>query len=405
MARPAVLCALPSSEATAVAEELSGAGIEVIRVQRADEAAAVLATRRDVGIAIVDGDYEAQSAFELYDLVHGSSALPTLIVATPRALEKLAESRSSAGNDEFLMRPYSAESILWRVEAMLIRAQTVDDGSGPVLRHRGGEGLEFGRRSILVAVFNPKGGVGKTTISSNLAVALQARRGQKVLLVDADTVSGHIAISLGLDKVQTVADAWEQDEMSAGGLESIAMTHTSGTKVVVLAANPLQIDHLPAAAIAELLSGTSSGFDAVVVDLHPDYGPLNRAIFERCDRILVPVTPDLPAIRAAMQFVEIAGDLKVRDRVAMVINRANSGVSVEDMEKTVGMKAFGQIRSGGLLFVQAANEGTTVIEKFPREKVTGDFEALADAVLARPKAAPQKGRFTLFGRSRETARA
>ena len=71
-------------------------------------------------------------------------------------------------------------------------------------------------------------------------------------------------------------------------------------------------------------------------------------------------------------------ELGVRDKLAMVVNRANSGVSVADMERTVGMPAMALIRSGGLLFVRAANEGRSVVEQFPKEKVTEDFDALAD---------------------------
>ena len=72
----------------------------------------------------------------------------------------------------------------------------------------------------------------------------------------------------------------------------------------------------------------------------------------------------------------------------MVINRANSGLSVADMERTVGMPALSLIRSGGLLFVRAANEGRTVIEMFPKEKITTDFEVLADRVLGTPTVVP-----------------
>ena len=72
----------------------------------------------------------------------------------------------------------------------------------------------------------------------------------------------------------------------------------------------------------------------------------------------------------------------------MVVNRANSGVSVADMERTVGMPAMALIRSGGLLFVRAANEGRTVIEMFPREKITSDFDALADRVLGHAASRP-----------------
>ena len=72
-----------------------------------------------------------------------------------------------------------------------------------------------------------------------------------------------------------------------------------------------------------------------------------------------------------------------QDRLALIVNRANSGVSVADMEKTVGMPALALIRSGGLLFVRAANEGRTVIELYPNERLTEDFDALAQR-LCRP---------------------
>jgi pilus assembly protein CpaE len=128
--------------------------------------------------------------------------------------------------------------------------------------------------------------------------------------------------------------------------------------------------------------------DIIIVDLHPSYSVLNQAIFEEADRILVPVTPDVPAIRAAVQLRDVAGGLGCRERLAMVVNRANSGVTVEDMERTTGMPALALIRSGGLLFVRAANEGRTVIEMFPKDKITTDFDELADRVLGTPKTAP-----------------
>ncbi len=143
------------------------------------------------------------------------------------------------------------------------------------------------------------------------------------------------------------------------------------------------------------------------MDLHPSYSPLNQAVFERADRILVPVTPDVPALRAAVQLRDLAVELGIKDRLALVVNRANSGVSVADMEKTVGMPAMALIRSGGLLFVRAANEGRTVIEMFPKEKVSEDFDALADRLLGAKRAEPAaKAPFRIFNRAaKEPARA
>ena len=104
-----------------------------------------------------------------------------------------------------------------------------------------------------------------------------------------------------------------------------------------LTASPLNTEILEPARVPAAINAARRGFDFIVVDLHPSYGALNQAMFEAADRILVPVTPDVPAIRAAVQLSGVATELGIRDRLALVINRANSGVSVADMERTVGM--------------------------------------------------------------------
>jgi len=274
---------------------------------------------------------------------------------------------------------------------MCIRRTTVDDGSGPIL-HDASVQMEgwTDRSGTIVVVFNPKGGVGKTTVATNLASTLQARKGKSVLLIDADTVTGHVTTSLAIEAVRTVADAWT-DEAEGGPAETltdIATLHASGMRVVALTDSPLHTDILDPARLGAAIAWARTTSDVIVIDLHPSYSAINQAVFDEADRILVPVTPDVPAIRAAVQLREVAVRLGCRERLAMVVNRANSGVTVADMERTVGMPAFAQIRSGGLLFVRAANEGRTVIDMFPKEKVSTDFEVLADRVIGTPKIVP-----------------
>jgi pilus assembly protein CpaE len=408
MARPAVVIALPNDEATPVAAELREAGFQAITVTHPDQLDALLATRRDVAVAILDGETDFNLSLEYYGLLReGGRAIPALMVVSPRALDQLSVNVGSV-EDEYVTRPYSAESLRWRIEAMCIRSQTVDDGSGPVLQGGSLEADDWTRRATVIAVFNPKGGVGKTTVATNLASALQLRKDQSVLLIDADTVTGHVTTSLGIEGIRTVVDSW-RDELEGGPVETlseIASAHSSGMKVVALTASPLHTEILEAERVSEAITAARRGFDFVVVDLHPSYGPLNQAIFEIADRILVPVTPDVPAIRAAVQLAGIASELGIRERLALVINRANSGVSVADMEKTVGMPSLALIRSGGLLFVRAANEGRTVIDLFPKEKISEDFDALADRVLGTPEhVAAAKGGFGIFNRQRAAARA
>lgn len=410
MARPAVAVALPPSESETVCVELGEAGFHVVAVEEPAELERALDERSDIGLVVLDGEIDIDIAIAYTNVVVDSGrAIPALTVVSPRTFERLAAQPTSHSGDEYFTRPYSADSIRWRVEAMCIRRETVDDGSGPVLQG-GGNGLGgWSGRATTIAVFNPKGGVGKTTLATNLAASLQSRKGKSVLLIDADTVTGHVTTSLGIDAVRTVADSW-RDEAEGGPTENlfdIASSHPSGMKVVALTDSPLHTDVLDPARMVAAIADARARFDIIVIDLHPSYSTLNQAIFDEADRILVPVTPDVPAIRAAVQFRDVAGGLGCRERLAMVINRANSGVTVEDMERTVGMPALALIRSGGLLFVRAANEGRTVTEMFPKEKITTDFDVLADRVIGTRTAAPAKtGKaFSLRTRNKQPVRA
>ena len=410
MARQAVVIALPAEERAPVASQLREAGFDPILIGRPDELEALLASRRDVAVAILDGESDFDVSVELYALLHEDGRdIAALMVVSQRALDKLTGAVSKTGiNDEYFTRPYSIESLRWRVEAMCIRSQTVDDGSGPVIQS-GSFDTDWGHRASLIAVFNPKGGVGKTTVATNLAAALQLHKDQRVLLVDADTVTGHVTTSLGLEHVRTVADSW-RDELEGAdpeALTDIAAAHPSGMRVIALTSSPLNSELLEAERVGDAINACRRGFDFIIVDLHPSYSKLNRAVFDRADRILVPVTPDVPAIRAAVQLREVAVELGIRERLAMVVNRANSGVSVGDMERTVGMPSLALVRSGGLLFVRAANEGRTVTEMFPKERVTADFDALADRLTGAPTVAATTSRtpFRLFSRPKESARA
>ena len=411
MARPAIVVALPQEERAPVTAELRAAGFEAITIGTPDELDALLTARHDIAVAILDGERDFDMSLEYYGLLHESGRnIPALMIMSPQAIDKMFSPTSA---DEFFSRPYTADSLRWRVEAMCIRSVTVDDGSGPIIQGGSMEMGDWSRRATVLAIFNPKGGVGKTTVATNLASALQLHRSQKVLLLDADTVTGHVTTSLGLEQVRTVADSW-QDQLEGGPVETLvelATPHPSGLSVVALTNSPLNTEILDPTRVADAIATARPKYDFIVVDLHPSYSALNMAIFEKADRILVPVTPDVPALRAAVQLRDVAIEVGLQDRLALIINRANSGVSVADMERTVGMAALALVRSGGLLFVRAANAGRTIIEMFPREKITEDFDALADR-LVRTSAAeattpggPPRTGFRIFGRSKEPARA
>jgi len=390
---------LPHSESAAVVRHLGEAGYLTIAVESADDLDRRLAGPDDIKLAILDGETDFALAKEMHAVLHaGERDIPALMLVPPRALGQVGLGDSGDATDEYFTRPYSAESLRWRVEAMMIRAQKgpagqstevilADSAGAPVVEGavvaadaRGGASRKLGK---ILIVFNPKGGVGKTTISINLGVALQIRKGQRVLLVDCDTITGHIAPSLGLGRPRTLVYAG-RDDARPGVSESvadIATLHGSGVGVLVMAEAPLNAGTLEPKRVFDAVSHARESYDWVILDMHPDYGPLNQALFDQADIILVPVTPDIPCIRAAVQFSQVATALDIHERLAVVINRANSGVKESDVEQVVALPILGRIRSAGTLFIRAADEGKSAVERFPTAKVVGDIDRLADRLI------------------------
>ena len=224
MARPAIAVALPPERVDPVAAELRAAGFTVVTVEPPATSSRRCSTARATSRSPSSTARPTSTeSLEYYALLRDAGRpIPALMVVSPRTLDELGAGGSGSVEDEYFTRPYSAESLRWRVEAMCIRSQTVDDGSGPDPAGRRPWRPTAGpHRATIIAVFNPKGGVGKTTVATNLASALQIRKGQNVLLVDADTVTGHVTTSLGIDGVRTVADSW-RDEPDGGPIESLA---------------------------------------------------------------------------------------------------------------------------------------------------------------------------------------
>jgi MinD-like ATPase involved in chromosome partitioning or flagellar assembly len=398
--RPTVAVLLPPYEAGPVAAELAAGGFDAVPLDDVRDLAGLVRARRDMVAAVIDADTDPESASDAWDILHRADrAIPSLLIINPATLDRFDVSGGGHESDEYLTRPYSAESIRWRVEAMCIRSVAVDDGSGPVLQSEI-DSRDWGRRGELIVVFNPKGGVGKTAIATNLAAAMAAA-GKQVLLIDGDTVTGHVPTSLGMEGSPTVVDAW-RDELEGGPsvtFAELASAHPSGMRILPLSDSPIHTEILEPNRIASSIATARRSFDYVIVDLHPSYSPLNRATFDKADRILVPITPDLPAIRAVMKLRDVADELGMRDRLALVVNRFNHGVTVPDIERAVGLPCYAQIRSAGPILVKATNEGRTLLEIAPTHPITGDFTQLADRIMGREAVVVAKPAFRLFGRA------
>lgn len=241
-----------------------------------------------------------------------------------------------------------------------------------------GDGVGEGK---VVTVFSAKGGVGKTTLSTNLATYL-ASTGARTLLVDLDLMFGDVAISLQLVPAGSVIDLVPMTgHLDRAGLQSVVVRHEpSGLDVVAAPVDPGDAERIPAQVVLELLRVARTTYDYVLVDTPPSFTEHALASFDVSDLVLLIATLDIPAVknlRIAMNTLDALG--APQENSCVVLNRADLkvGLGTEEVEAALKQRIAGEIPNS-LSVPTSINRGVPVILDEPRSGVALAIRQFAD---------------------------
>lgn len=218
----------------------------------------------------------------------------------------------------------------------------------------------------VAVVFSSKGGVGKSTVSLNLAVALAKVSKRPTVLVDLDVQFGDQAAMLGEMPKATIHDLVMEESIDRAKLERV-MTTIPGTHVKFLSAPtmPQEAEDIGAEHVVRILQLLKEHYAYVVIDTAPGYSEINVAALDFCDLIFTICTPDVVTIRTVSQALRLfyEGFRYAPEKVRLVMNRAGSrtGVETNDIVKTLDNPIDYQLPSDGLWPVKAANSGRPLV--------------------------------------------
>jgi pilus assembly protein CpaE len=239
----------------------------------------------------------------------------------------------------------------------------------------------------VITVFSAKGGVGKTTVSTNVAGEL-ASDGSRVLLVDLDLAFGDVAICLGVSPDRSMTDVVAMSgHLDQQGLKSVVVRHDSGMDVVCAPSSPAEADHIPAATVTELIKVAKGLYDYVVVDTPPAFDEHVLAAFDMSDVSILLATLDVPAVknlRLTLDTLDLLGH--PRDSWVVVLNRANSkvGLTIDDVAVALHRPIAVQIVSS-VSVPAAANRGVLLVLDDPRHPVSAAIKTLVRDFVRVPK--------------------
>jgi pilus assembly protein CpaE len=252
---------------------------------------------------------------------------------------------------------------------------------------------ESGSNRVL-SVFAPKGGVGKTTIAFNLAVAL-AQLEQKTVLIDGSIQFGDLRALLKVPvDAPSILDL-PTDRISESDLGDVLWRDPSGIDILLAPPRIEMAEMLTARDVEKILSLLKRVYGCIVIDMSSQLNDINLAFLDASDSIIEIVTYDSTTIHSTMAIADTFRAIGyAASKVRYLVNRSDSsgGIDPADLERALGRKPEHTVVSDGRLVVQSNNEGVPFVLASPTAPISQDINRTATELLNAGRMATFAGR-------------
>jgi pilus assembly protein CpaE len=382
-----LLLSTDAASAETVSGILTGVGYTVTAVTDPGEAFQKAADHQLVILDVVAGE---QSAADVCREIRGTpsmAAIPVLCVAETDEVEERIKFLE-AGADDVMARPFDGRELEARVEALLLRFQRSKD-LAPVVA---GESVMLAPRSRrIVAVFSPKGGVGTTTIATNIAMVQARAKPDRVAIVDLHLQFGQVATHLNLELKQSLAELVRDEAglREAELLRTYAMRHDSGLHVFAAPPTPELAELVQPRHVEAMLDTIVDSYDAVVVDAGSVLDDRTMAVLDKADAIVLPVHPEIAALKAVhglLDYLNETGSTAAKMTFVLNLAFAREILRLRDVESALGTKIGAELPYDPFLYLKAVNEGVPVVVGAPRSSAAERLTKLSEAAFGGPLA-------------------
>jgi pilus assembly protein CpaE len=312
----------------------------------------------------------------LSKLTDGLPDLPIVVFSTEANIRLMRQSMVSGASD-YLQEPLNDSDVESSIMRVLERKERER------MRRRG-ELEDPIPQGTVITVFGAKGGIGKTTISSNLAVALATEAHQSVALVDMDTRFGDVAITMDIPVERSIADlARNLDNVNRTTLKDYLVEHESGVRILPAPTRPSDWRNLNAGHIRDVVDVLAQTHDFVILDTPGTFNEIVAAAIEVGTMVLLVTTLDMASIKDTVLALEMLHERFPNDdeRIKVVLNRSgmDTGVREKDVERTLDAPLWWRIPQDNEV-VKAAQLGRPIVMSRPNSKVSIEIREIARAL-------------------------
>lgn len=355
--------ALKQLNYTVVTASSGEEGLKLISVSHPD----ILVT--DKNMPGIDGFEVTRRLRRDPDFAH----IPVLVLTGESELEdKLAA--FEAGADDYLSKPFESAELAARLTALMRRTEAMKLAQT--------QGLEPKHQAKLIAVHSLRGGIGCTSLATNLAVGLSNLWHAPTLLTDMVMVSGQIALMLNRPLKRTWADLaqFQADDIDSNSVRSIVTNYSDFMHYIASPGNPASAEQLNPEIIRLSMQALRGRYGYLVADLPHDFNVYTLDTTDAADLILLLLSPDMAGIRAAAIALDTYSKLNYpADKIKLVLNNtfAQGGIKIQKIESALHHPVELVIPFAPKHFVDGINRGTPILLNHPDDPVSTVIEDFA----------------------------
>jgi pilus assembly protein CpaE len=234
------------------------------------------------------------------------------------------------------------------------------------------------RQGKVIVVISPKGGSGKTAVSSNVAVALGQRHPGRVVAVDLDVQFGDLGTALSLNPEHTLAQLARTSQIDATTVKLFLTPYEHGLYVLAGANDPADADSITHTHVSAVVPLLAQNFDYVVVDTPAGLDERTLAAIECATDLLLVSSLDVTSIRSLRKELDALDQMAIKAQRTLVLNRSDAkvGLNASDVEEALGMPITCSVPASRELPL-ALHLGIPVVINEPKSAAARQLQELA----------------------------